>query len=221
MAQALASSATAVAASVAGPALAAARPPPTLASPTAKAPNATANKSSMPTSPDGLYALLDRQLVESQAHAAHLAGELKSHRRTSQKAEAALRANISALQKAAEKNAAGDLRARQKALALGESVKRLVGGKDDVELEREMLEAEVAGSTSGGESGLEAREKERESEWDALRQEAAEVERERDDIVGANERLLGEWETELAALVGKLDKVRRQTVAPRRAVSAC
>lgn len=165
----------------------------------------------MPTSAEALRVLFDRQLAESQAQATQLAGELKSHRRTSQKAEAALRANISALQKAAEKNAAGDLRTRQKALALGENVKRLIGSKDDVELEREKLEAEITQGSAGGGLGLETIETMREAEWKALRQKAAEVERERDEVVGANESLLREWEAELSTLLGKLDKVRHES----------
>lgn len=167
--------------------------------------------------PDAALAMLKHQLAQSQAQHAHLASELKSHRRTSQKSEAALRANITALQKAAEKNSVGDLRARQKALALGESVKRLIGGKEDVDLERKRLEAEVAGE----DDGLEELEKTRQGEWEVLRGEAEEVERERDEVVGSNERLMGEWEAELGALLTKLDKVRAPSAVPAATTKPC
>lgn len=84
-------------------------------------------------------------------------------------------------------------------LALGESVKRLIGGKEEVKI----LEAEVWEEL--GE--LEKEEERWKEEWEVVRREGEEVERKRGEVVGKNEKAMGEWEAELGGLVGKLEKV--------------
>jgi hypothetical protein len=95
-------------------------------------------------------------------------------------------------------------------LALGESVKRLVGGKEEVEKERERVDKEVNGGDGGEgkDGGLDAREREKNAEWEGLKVESERVEKERDEVVGGNEKREAEWDGDLSALVAKLDKVR-------------
>lgn len=161
------------------------------------------------TDVDSVTSLLQYHFAQSSAQEAHLSSELKSHRRTSQKSEAALRANIAALQKTLEKSSVADLRARQKALALGESVKRLTNGKEEVEAERERIELQVGDDGAQRDAGLEEAEKIRRKEWDLLKVEAAAVEEERDLFVGENDKTVAGWESELNGLLARLDKVRR------------
>lgn len=176
---------------------------PALASPKLPLPDATG------TDVDSVTSLLQYHLAQSSAQEAHLSSELKSHRRISQKSEAALRASIAALQKTLEKSSVADLRARQKALALGESVKRLTSGKEEVEAERERIELQVGDEGAQRDAGLEEAEKVRRKEWDLLKVEAAAVEEERDRVVGENDKTVAGWETELNGLLARLDKVRR------------
>lgn len=90
-------------------------------------------------------------------------------------------------------------------------------GKEEVDLERKALEEEVWGEqVQEGEDptmkktkmGLEGEEEKRRVEWEAVEKNVNEVEKERDEVVGTNERELGEWESELSGLVAKLEKVR-------------
>lgn len=82
---------------------------------------------------------------------------------------------------------------------MGESVKRLIGGKEEVKV----LEGEVWEEL--GE--LEKEEERWKLEWEKVRRESEEVERKREEVVGGNEKLTAEWEAELGGLVGKLEKV--------------
>lgn len=110
-------------------------------------------------------------------------------------------------------------------LALGESVKRLAGGKEEVELERKAVEVEVWGrtlepnedpseiksgnGTSDETGGLERDEREKQRIWNELKADVEKVAKERDDVVGGNEKLFSEWDGDLGALLSKLEKVRR------------
>ncbi|CDZ98467.1 hypothetical protein [Phaffia rhodozyma] len=188
------------------------------------------NNSSIPASPstntslpstsslsvEALTSMFKHLLTQSQTQQAILSTELKSQRRSSQKNEAQLRSSIQALQRTLEKNSAGDLRGRQKVLALGEAVKRLTVGKEDVDLERKALEEEIWGEqVNEGEDpttkktgmGLERKEEEKIEDWKAVERDGAEMEKERNQIVGSNERVLAEWETEMNGLISKLEKL--------------
>ncbi|KAF9266058.1 hypothetical protein L218DRAFT_93373 [Marasmius fiardii PR-910] len=71
---------------------------------------------------------------------ATLTASLKSARRDSQKADAALRSEIEALRRASERHAAGELRMKQKVLALQEAVKRANSSVAEIKSEIEQVE---------------------------------------------------------------------------------
>ncbi len=70
-----------------------------------------------------------------------LSNTLKSSRRDSQRAQAAQRAEITSLKRAAQKHSAGDTRMKQKVRALEEAVKQAIKCREDVETEYTVLEA--------------------------------------------------------------------------------
>ena len=117
------------------------------------------------------FTLEDRRLqltkALSQLNAEHssLTTALKTARRESQKADAALRAEIDALKRAADRHAAGESRARKKVLALQEAVKQTLAAARDIEALVRDVEAALP--------GLEERKMEVEREWEEARMEAA------------------------------------------------
>lgn len=152
-----------------------------------------------PLTPDQLLILLQQHLTHSQSQQEILSADLKAHRKASQKTDASLRSSIAALQKSMEKTGPADLRGRQKVLALGESVKRLVSAKED---SRQLEES--AGVEAGA---LEEVERGETKEWENAKAQAEEIEAERDEVVTSNEKRLAEWESELGGLISKLEKV--------------
>ncbi|EJF63863.1 hypothetical protein DICSQDRAFT_23840, partial [Dichomitus squalens LYAD-421 SS1] len=87
-----------------------------------------------------------------------------SARRESQKADAALRAEIDTLRRASDRQAAGEGRARKKVLALQEAVKQTLAAAQDIEA----LVSEIEGALPG----LEERKREVEREWEQVSGEA-------------------------------------------------
>ncbi|KAI1798010.1 hypothetical protein LXA43DRAFT_868620, partial [Ganoderma leucocontextum] len=87
-----------------------------------------------------------------------------SARRESQKADAALRAEIDTLKRTSDRHAAGESRARKKVLALQEAVKQTLAAARDIEVLVKDIEA--------ARPALEQRKKEVEREWEQVRGEA-------------------------------------------------
>jgi hypothetical protein len=166
--------------------------------------------SSPPPTPSGsLYASqiledhiasLQLKLSQLQTENETLSNTLKSARRDSQKAQAAQRAEISSLKRAAQKHSAGDTRMKQKVRALEEAVKQAIKCREDVEAEYALVEAarieqevELADISQRFEQVYA-----RAEEW-RVRREKAEEE--------ANSKVQG-VKTELAAVEARLDRLR-------------
>ncbi|KAJ8587246.1 hypothetical protein M405DRAFT_690515, partial [Rhizopogon salebrosus TDB-379] len=88
---------------------------------------------------------LQSQLSSLQAQIANLAATLKSTRRDSQKADAALKSEIEVLNRASEKASAAEAKARQRIRALEDAARRANEGKEEVDHVRSELESEVPG----------------------------------------------------------------------------
>lgn len=145
-------------------------------------------------------ASLQLSLSHLQAEHETLSNTLKSARRDSQRAQAAHRAEISSVKRAAQKHSAGDTRMKQKARALEEAVKQAIKGREDVETEYAVLEtarieqeAELADASRRFEET-----RVRAEEWRARREKAEE---------DAGSRLQGA-RAELAAVETRLEKLR-------------
>jgi hypothetical protein len=145
-------------------------------------------------------ASLQLNLSQLQAENEALSNTLKSARRDSHKAQAAQRAEISSLKRAAQKHSAGDTRMKQKVRALEEAVKQAIKCREDVEAEYALVEAarieqeaELADASRRFEQA-----RARAEEWQARREKAEE---EASSKVQAAK-------TELAAVEARLDKLR-------------
>ncbi|KAI9069885.1 hypothetical protein FKP32DRAFT_1550642, partial [Trametes sanguinea] len=88
---------------------------------------------------------LTHELNKLNAEHSSLTSRLKSTRKDSQKADAALRSEIDTLKRASERYAAGESRARQKILALQEAVKQTLAAAQDIEALIKSIEAELPG----------------------------------------------------------------------------
>jgi hypothetical protein len=145
-------------------------------------------------------ASLELSLSHLQAEHETLSNTLKSARRDSQRAQAAQRAEISSLKRAAQKHSTGDTRMKQKVRALEEAVKQAIKGREDVETEYAVLEA--ARVEQGAELADASQRFEethvRAEEWRARREKAEEE---------AGSRLQGA-RAELAAVEARLEKLR-------------
>jgi vacuolar-type H+-ATPase subunit D/Vma8 len=128
-----------------------------------------------------------------------LTAQLKTARRDAQRADAALRSEIEALKKAAEKNAAGEQRAKQKILALQEAVKQALAAA--VETDNTVKEMERALPE------LEVRRAEAEAEHARASEEAGRSAAETKAALDADRKKTAEVEGELASLTTRLEKV--------------
>jgi hypothetical protein len=145
-------------------------------------------------------ASLQLSLSHLQAEHETLSNTLKSARRDSQRGQAAQRAEISSLKRAAQRHSAGDTRMKQKARALEEAVKQAVKCREDVETEYAVLEAarvEQEAELADASRRFEAT-RVRAEEWRARREKAEEE---------AGSRLQGA-RAELAAIEARLEKLR-------------
>lgn len=155
---------------------------------------------------------LQSKLSSLKAQITNLTATLKSTRRESQKADASLKSEIEALNRASEKAGAVEAKARQRIRALEDAVRRVNEGKEDIDRVRSELEDEVP--------GLRKQVREREEECEVLRKEAGKVRREREakeevrrrrvEVVKAD---IGSTEHRLERLCGRQDKLEG-TVLP-------
>jgi hypothetical protein len=145
-------------------------------------------------------ASLQLSLSHLQAEHETLSNTLKSSRRDSQRAQAAQRAEISSLKRAAQKHSAGDTRMKQKVRALEEAVKQAIKCREDVETEYTVLEAARVEQEADLADASRRFEETRvgAEEWRARREKAEEE---------AGSRLQGA-RAELAAVEARLEKLR-------------
>ncbi|EIN08858.1 hypothetical protein PUNSTDRAFT_143559 [Punctularia strigosozonata HHB-11173 SS5] len=128
-----------------------------------------------------------------------LTGNLKSARRDAQKADAALRAEIEALKRASEKQAAAEHRARQKILALQEAVKQATSATRETDDLVKDLEKQLP--------DLRAQKEEKEKEYQEMKQTADKARQERDKSEKCRRKKADGMKNELTTLGNKLDKL--------------
>lgn len=157
------------------------------------------------SSPPPSFSLEDRKiqlthklnLLTSQQ--ATLTADLKSARKESQKAEAALKAEIDALRKASEKNTQAETRARQKVLALQEAVRRTANATDEIKVKVEETEREIP--------ELEKKRVEVEAEWERIKKQAECVEARRAEVEATEQRRVECLQAELAGLGNRMERL--------------
>ena len=123
---------------------------------------------------------------------------LKSARRESQKADAALRAEIESLQRSSEKHGVSEQRTKQKILALQEAHKRAIAAAQEMEEEVRRVEALLPDLV---------KKEEKERECEKLEAEAANVRKEREQIEETEKKQIESMRAELAVLNHKLEKL--------------
>ncbi|PPR08244.1 hypothetical protein CVT24_001286 [Panaeolus cyanescens] len=144
-------------------------------------------------------AQLQHTLSMVNAERETLLASLKSARRDSQKADSALRSEIDTLKRASEKNAAAELRGKQKVLALQEAVKRT---RNSIQETRDMVK--------GVEEGLPELNQQREKmekEYEATKAEATRARKEREEKEEKERKDMESLKTELGALNHKLERL--------------
>jgi vacuolar-type H+-ATPase subunit D/Vma8 len=142
---------------------------------------------------------LNQTLSLLQSERDSLAVSLKTTRRDAQRADAAIRADIETLKRASDKFASVEQRARQKVLALQETVKQTLVAAEgisasvtDVETSLPALREQQAGA---------------EKEYKVAKQQAAQAREERDTLERQEKKRIDSLQTELAGLGSKLEKL--------------
>ena len=142
---------------------------------------------------------LNQNLSLLQSERDSLAVSLKTTRRDAQRADAAIRADIETLKRASDKFASVEQRARQKVLALQETVKQTLAAA-----------ADISASVSGVETSLPAlreQQVEAEKECKIAKHQAAQAREERESLEREEKRRIDSLQTELAGLGNKLEKL--------------
>lgn len=127
-----------------------------------------------------------------------LAAQLKKTRRESQKAEAALKAEVEALKRAIEKTTLPDLRSRQKSLALQEQVKQAIHGASDAEHEFEEINGRL-------DNWREEEDKLKE-EWQSMQSARNAALEQRDSVIDLERKARGELDTQLLAVKARVHR---------------
>ncbi|KZO98489.1 hypothetical protein CALVIDRAFT_553781 [Calocera viscosa TUFC12733] len=154
----------------------------------------------LPTLADRLHTL-QQSLTSLQAQHAQLTAVLKTTRKDSQRSLAMLRSELDGMRRAAEKSQGGDMRARQKVLALQEAVRRAERGARECEDEAISTEGEwveLEGECATLDTVVrEARSKEElaRKELAAVQSKWSAVEAERDGELSSVRRNWEKWET--------------------------
>lgn len=156
------------------------------------------SRSSTPTQEDRLPKL-QSTLTSLQTHISELTATLKSTRRDSQKADAALKNEIEALNRASEKASAAESKARQRIRALEDAVRKTNEGKEDVERGRSELE--------GSSPFLKKQVREKEEECEVLNKEAAKVRREREAKEEVRRRRVEGVKNEIGSVEHRLERL--------------
>ncbi|KAG6908697.1 hypothetical protein DXG01_003630 [Tephrocybe rancida] len=128
-----------------------------------------------------------------------LANALKSTRRDSQKADAALRSEIETLKRASEKHVAADHRAKQKILSLQEAVKRAQTMTRETEEQADELRELIP--------GLDRQRQEKEQNYTKVKEQADRARKERERQTEKDTKKLESMKSELAGLTNKMEKL--------------
>ena len=167
-------------------------------SPTGTLPN-TPSSTNIPLTIEDRLIQLQNTLAQINVERDSLTASLKSAKRDSQKADAALRSEIDILKRASEKHAAAEHRAKQKILSLQEAVKRA----QTATRETEELIKEVQGVLPG----MNRKRTEKEGAYNAVKEEADRVRKERDAEAEKGKKRLESMKNESATLSNKLEKL--------------
>ncbi|KAK8847651.1 hypothetical protein IAR55_005510 [Kwoniella newhampshirensis] len=149
---------------------------------------------------DTQAAQLRHLIATAHAEKDHLQAQIKEARRTSQRHEAALKAEIEAVKKAIEKAGSLDLRAKQKALAVQEQVKQGWAGAEAAEKEM--------GDVESGLDTLESRLEAMRIEVDAFRDEWKVAKEHEEEVRERDRKVRAEEDKKLADVVGKVEKLK-------------
>ncbi|KAL1943821.1 hypothetical protein VTO73DRAFT_3639 [Trametes versicolor] len=142
---------------------------------------------------------LTHQLNQLNAEHSSLTSSLKSARKESQKADAALRSEIDTLKRASDRYAAGESRARQKILALQQAVKQTVAAARDIEALVKDIEVALP--------ALEQQRTEVEKEWTKAKEDAKRAKARRTEAEKREQARAEASQAELAGLANRLDKL--------------
>jgi hypothetical protein len=153
----------------------------------------------MPLTIEDRLAQLQNTLSQINIDRESLTASLKSAKRDSQKADAALRSEIDILNRASEKHAAADHRAKQKILSLQEAVKRA----QTTARETEELITEVQGVLPA----MNKKRAEKEEAYNKVKNDADRARKERDLEAEKEKKKLESMKNELTALSNKLEKL--------------
>ena len=176
-------------------------PSPT-ASPTLSNPTPGEIASSVPTPSITLedkIQQLNQTLSLLQAERDSLAASLKTTRRDAQRADAAIRADIETLKRTSDKFASVEHRARQKALALQETVKQTLAAAADIGTAVTDVETSLP--------GLREQHADAEKEFKVAKRQAAQAREERETVERQEKKRIDGLQSELAGLGNKLEKL--------------
>ena len=174
----------------------------TTSSPTQSVPTSGDAPSSASTQSDTLedrIQQLNQTLSHLQSERDSLAVSLKTTRRDAQKADAAIRADIETLKRTSDKFASVEHRARQKVLALQETVKQTLAAGSDVGNAVADIEASMP--------ALREQQVEAEKECKLAKRQAAQAREERAALEREEKKQIDTLQTELAGLGSKLEKL--------------
>lgn len=129
-----------------------------------------------------------------------LNAQLKLARRESQRSDAALRAEIEAIKRTAEKQSVVDQRAKQKVLALQEAVKQTNAATGELEAEARAVEGDLP--------RVRQEEAVVEVEYATVRETADKKEAEVEEALRADKKRVSDAQTELASVNNRLEKLQ-------------
>jgi len=142
---------------------------------------------------------LNQTLSHLQSERDQLTVSLKTTRRDAQKADAAIRADIETLKRASDKFASVEHRARQKVLALQETVKQTLAAGSDIGTAVAEIEASMP--------ALREQQVEAEKECKLAKRQVAQAREERAALEREEKKQIDTLQTELAGLGSKLEKL--------------
>lgn len=129
-----------------------------------------------------------------------LNAQLKLARRESQRSDAAIRAEIEAIKRTAEKQSVADQRAKQKVLALQEAVKQTIAATGELEAESRAVEGDLP--------RVRQEEAVVEVEFATVRESADKKEAEAEEALRADKKRISDAQAELASVTNRLEKLQ-------------
>ncbi|KAF9028780.1 hypothetical protein BDZ89DRAFT_1065865 [Hymenopellis radicata] len=143
---------------------------------------------------------LQHTLTVMSAERESLSATLKSARRDAQKADANVRSEIETLKRASEKHAAVEHRAKQKVLALQESVKRAQSSSREIDQQATEIET--------GMPDLIKQREDKEEELKRVKQEAERVQKARETEAEKERKRIDSLNSELTSMTNRLERLQ-------------